>query len=222
MTPAEFERQMARLRTQWANSYGDERTKILLQTFREVDAAIFHDAVTECLMRYRQAPLADEINREVEQARSRQKERAWQRSDGSILGVLKSAADTGRASNPEIAEACVRLLERRLKNEITQADLEAGLALIESASVQLSGGQRPCAECGGSGYTREIVTGGYEELRRCGCPVGDTRAGEIHFTDKSGGEPTRRYVPRRKTKTQSAIPRQSGRDRAVGIEGEAK
>lgn len=132
MTPQDFDKQMGRLKSQWGNSYGEERARILFQTFREVEANIFQDAVTECLMRYRQAPLTDEINREVEQARSRQKERAWQRSDRSILGVLQHAADSGKAANPDHVAACMRLVAGH-GSKYSKEQFDQGVAVLEQA-----------------------------------------------------------------------------------------
>ena len=129
-----FHAQLKRLRTQWPHSYGEDRERILFQMLKPVDDSVFVDAVTECLMKCRQAPLGDELNQEIERARGRERERAWRQTDGSMLGVLHHAADNNKAANPDHVAACMKLITGYLDKRYSKAQLQQGVAVLEAAS----------------------------------------------------------------------------------------
>lgn len=122
MTPANFDAGMNRLRNQWPGAYGEERTNVFWNSFREVSSNVWADAVTEVLATCRAAPLLPELERAVEHARTREKEvqAARARTSGSVDDVMADAAK--RSGRNEMAKACMDALEWKRANGVHNTD----------------------------------------------------------------------------------------------------
>jgi len=114
MTPYAFEVALKRLDSQWPRSYSDERQKLIYEAFKDVSDSVFKDAITECLMTCRGAPLMPELEKAVEIARGREKEAALNRNyGGSAYSVLQKASKHTSA-HPETVKACMDALKYKL------------------------------------------------------------------------------------------------------------
>lgn len=117
MTPANFDAGMNRLRNQWPGAYGEERTNVFWNSFREVSSNVWADAVTEVLAICRATPLLPELERAVETARLREKEvqASRTRTSGGVGDVMNNAARNGRS---EMAKACMDAYDYFVKHKL--------------------------------------------------------------------------------------------------------
>lgn len=115
MLENEFKVQIERLESQWRNTYGEERKALLWQVFRDVAADDFKAAVDDCLLKSRCAPLLNELEKAINEARNRRL------SNRSIYGlepvgfssILSSAARNNKIAHPDFVKACVKLWNSR-------------------------------------------------------------------------------------------------------------
>jgi hypothetical protein len=110
MTLDVFKRELARLRTEWPNSFGAERQAALWDVFRAIPDAVFASAVTRLLLNgTAYPPRLKEFEAEVERARGRWKEREFDR----LQGVSAGPADT--EATPERLRSVKAMVEEVLR-----------------------------------------------------------------------------------------------------------
>lgn len=150
MTLQEFDRQIARLETQWRAAYGQERKSILWNAFRDVPAIDLELAVSECLAYSRAVPLLDELSKAVDTAKSRRVSSEGVRGAG-FADILATAAKKSKDADPDLVKACLKLFDdrypdpRKLRNKpaLTEDQFLEGCALLDSVADQLSPESRP-------------------------------------------------------------------------------
>lgn len=137
MTPKEFEGQINRLRSEWKNSYGAERTAVLWKVFSREDHETFACAIEWCLTHCRGAPLLDDLNRGMEEVKKANSSIRNEYYAKSFSGVLDEASKRTTA-DPHFVEACTKLLEDRLSGRINMDQFLQGCDLLDQAARQFA------------------------------------------------------------------------------------
>lgn len=132
----EFDEQLVRLRTQWPHSYGDERVAILWRAFQRVSITDFADAVTECLASHRSAPLAKEVDKEIQEVQRRNAQDRIYRGLGAArpMDPLVSAALENKTADPEFVKACMKLLRDKQNGVITHEQFLQGCDYLDQVA----------------------------------------------------------------------------------------
>jgi len=205
---SEFDLQLKRLRSQWGNSYGDERAAVLWKAFGTCSANDFAEAVTECLANHRSAPLVKEIGDELTKASERRKEsdRMDYQARSTPIGQLEDALK--KTPNKEFAKECIKILQRKLNKAITPEQFEEACNLLDQAAAIANPAE--CARCANTGYNVHDKT-----LFRCSCDWGQSRP-EILFgpPDRDGKRSEHRLPVLTKQQWKSST--KVGRERAAG------
>lgn len=131
-----FLEQMGRLRSEWPNSYGDERVKILWDHFKMETDAKFLRMVTRALGTLRSAPLVPELLKIQEDITTEDKNRERDRylGDASFQGVMAHAAKNNKRADPEFVKQCMKLLKDKLDGRITHEQFLQGCDLLDIAA----------------------------------------------------------------------------------------
>jgi hypothetical protein len=110
MTPADFDKQVQRMESQWPRTYGQERKALLWQAMKDVHPDDFLSAVDSCLASHRAPPLLEQLSTEVDQAKTRRISNEARRGVGGFYETLDTAARNNKSADPEFVQACLKLL----------------------------------------------------------------------------------------------------------------
>lgn len=108
-----FERQIARLRTQWQQGYGEERMVRLWKIFEKISNEDFTTMVDMALDTMRSAPLTDDflkLEQELMRRRSEERDFAGLCRTSSPIGVLSHAAEANKSADPDFVKACLQVV----------------------------------------------------------------------------------------------------------------
>lgn len=119
-----FNAQIGRLRTQWPNSYGAERTISLFEAFKDVSNTTFAEAISDCIANSRNAPLLTELTKAVEIAKVR--ENSYRGGNFTFQSTLTKAATNNRVADPDFVKACVKLNNDFQAKKITREQFLQG------------------------------------------------------------------------------------------------
>lgn len=128
-----FETEMKRLKSQWPNSYSDERMKIFFNAFRDVSNSDFREAVTHCLATYKSAPLLRELTEGVISAKNNylQKKRI---EEATAKNILSYAYEKNTTADREFVDNCMKLFDDLYTKKITKAQFDEGCNLLDQAA----------------------------------------------------------------------------------------
>ena len=101
MEQAHFERQIQRLRSQWPNAYGEERTARIWLAFQRVQDAMFSRIVDRALDRSRTAPLVDDLGKLEQDVRAEIASNRPSGGNASLGSVLVHAAKANTTAVPD-------------------------------------------------------------------------------------------------------------------------
>lgn len=121
--------------TQWPNSYGNERKKLLWAAFKDVEDWQFTDAVSEALASCRAAPLIEDLTRGVQQA----KDRGFRQSVAKPVNmneILSDAEILNTTADPEFVKTCVKLYRDYSDGLITKKQFNQGCDLLDQTAKQ--------------------------------------------------------------------------------------
>jgi hypothetical protein len=135
MNENHFKAEIKRLCSQWPNSYGTERLNLLWGAFRDVPESAFTDAVTDCLLNQRSAPLVDELSKAAELAKTRAS--SARISGNAFANVLGEAATHTGHAEPDYVRACMAHLNRFLHKQITRAEFDEGCDRLDDLAKQV-------------------------------------------------------------------------------------
>lgn len=141
MSPEVFKKQIDRIRSQWANAYGEERLKRIWATYgKSVSDDLFEEMVDMALDTMRSAPLADDFAKfEIECAKRRASSRVY---DGlgatGFSGVMRDAAKNNKAADPEFVKLCVKLWNDKVTGKVNHKQFLEGCDALDQYARQLN------------------------------------------------------------------------------------
>lgn len=143
MQKSVFNTQLARLKTQWVNSYGPERELLIWKSFEVCRDEDFVRAVEILLSEERGAPLIPQFERAVSQAESERRQRYVAKGFGSggFAGQLESVSKRTTA-DPEFVKACMQTLNIYLGGGMPRADFVAQCDLLDRAAKEFTRANR--------------------------------------------------------------------------------
>lgn len=144
MTETEFYTQVKRLQTQWPNSYGTERVKLLWDTYWKEPVGRFENAITYCLVSCRAAPLASEIESALDATKSAELQSKLYDGFGkaSTESILADAARANKTADSEFVKECTKLLRDKLNGKITHAQFLEGCGWLDTAAKNYNASNR--------------------------------------------------------------------------------
>jgi len=133
-----FLRQLDRLKKQWPNSYGDERSARIWAVFKDLDDGTFVSMVDTAIDRMRQAPLAEDLSRLEAEVRNRDLQNRVSSGLGgpSFAAPLQQAARKSSA-DPDFVKACLKLLRDKDTGRNTMAQFLEGCDALDQLARQL-------------------------------------------------------------------------------------
>lgn len=139
MTKDHFSEQLNRLRSEWPNSYGAERSLMLWDAFRNEQDARFERAVNRALQTLRSAPLVPELMRIFEELKIEDAHVARERAmgQGSFMQVLKDASKNNRRANPEYVKACLKVFQDRDAGRLTLDQFKQGCDFLDETAGKM-------------------------------------------------------------------------------------
>jgi hypothetical protein len=174
VTDKEFDVQVARLSDQWPRAYEDERKAAFWSVFKSVGGDVFKDAVTDCLLRYRQAPMIEELQEAVGDVEKRV---AASRSASSVspLSVLKESAEK-QAASKEYAKLCIQAIQYKISKNLN-SESDEWKKILNTLDRAANANRPPgiCRTCENLGvaYRIEKKHGNeYQYAYRCYCDAG--------------------------------------------------
>lgn len=212
-----FQAEVKRLQDQWRAAYGEERVKVFWRRYGQVAESVFTEAVDSCLANCAHAPLAEDLDREIQRSESRSRERERESRSGSglgradFVGVAEDAAKKSELSK-ELVAGGLKLLARKVRGEFSPEQWDQAMTMLSQAEAAMN--PRRC-QC--SGGWLWAMKDGYEWIYRCTCSAGKANGVTLYFpSDKERKWPY--VVPL--LPTQMDV-KQSGRDMAAN-QGEEK
>lgn len=121
--------------TQWPNSYGNERKKLIWAAFKEVEDWQFTDAVTECLGSCRAAPLIEDLSKGVESAKRRGYQQELRKAVNP-LEILSDAEMLNTTADPDFVKTCIKLLQDYQSGLINKKQFDQGCNLLDETAKQ--------------------------------------------------------------------------------------
>lgn len=167
MTNKVFREQMEKLKTQWKNSYGDERMILFWEKFKSFTDEEFTAAVASLLLTRSAPPLGNEIIAELEKIRRSALERkALYTGPTNMLQVIRHVGNNSDNIKREYIDACIDLFTKFSSGKLNRKQFDDGLEYLKSAARK----EGDCWDCGNSGYVNVDSL-----LFRCRCPTGARR-----------------------------------------------
>lgn len=203
MEMTQFHLQVERLRSQWKNSYGEERVLALWQVFRFTEEATFTEAVTQCLLTRIAAPLGEELLEAVEKVKQQAKDRverdcgAMTKLTGTDFVTQVESADEGLA-DPEFVQACKSLLSDFQKKKITKAQFDQGCDMLDQTAAQIEKMKqvKECSWCCNTGYVSvKLKKEKCTALFRCFCRYGSARPVWGIGPKQTDGSREKKFIP---------------------------
>lgn len=134
MTRDNFRLQIQRLQKTWGERYYPaERVELYWRAFSADSDGDFISAVEWLIARSRQPPMLEDIEKAVEEARTRRKTEEQRGRDASFAAILREAEKrNGGLANRELVRTCVDLVERKCRGKISPQHFDEGMALVDT------------------------------------------------------------------------------------------
>jgi len=155
MNKEHFLKQLARLKSQWPNSYGDERSARIWTVFKDVMDDTFTGMIDIAIDRMRQAPLADDLGKFEQEVKNREFQNrvsygAGRSQFGQVIGDAEKANNKTKSADPDFVKACIKLLKDKTEGRITKAQFLEGCDALDQLAKQLE--PRPKSHYGGNKF----------------------------------------------------------------------
>ena len=187
MTAENFRLQIERLSKVYNSKntkyYEGERVGLFWKAFQHTDDMVFAEAVDDLIANRKSAPMLDDIEEAVQEARVRDRQRRQVPSRNQIQ-MLQDASNA--ATDPKVKEfsrACIKLLHDKVTGRITKEQFLQGCDMMDRAAIQ--GRQGMCARCCNTGFLL-VRNKDYDYLHRCGCQEGRAQPEELILTRQDG------------------------------------
>lgn len=126
MNNAHFQKQVARLKSQWPHGFGEEKQALIWNAFQAVSDQVFSEAVSETIGNHRGgAPIISDLERAVEVAKTRENGARFNRPHGFGTEVAEAARINVRADK-DFVEACAKHLKLFQTGKIKRAQFDSG------------------------------------------------------------------------------------------------
>lgn len=139
----EFNLQINRLNSQWRNAYSDERRLLLWDAFRFVDYDDFRNAMDCLLLNSRALPMFDDMDKAINRAVSKKKERALAHHYASFDSIFSEAVDKANPESKAFAKECLALLRDKQTGRITREQFFEGCSLLDTAAKAIEKRKNP-------------------------------------------------------------------------------
>lgn len=133
-----FKVQIQRLQTQWPNSYGEERLKRMWKLYEQLSNELFTEMVDEAIDTCRSAPLSEDFGKLEQVVQTRKAQQRYGSQLGSVGGVMHDAARSNKTADPELVNACMKLMNDLQTGKINKKQYFEGCDMIDQVAKRLS------------------------------------------------------------------------------------
>lgn len=126
MSPNVFQSQLERIRREWRNAFGEEKTSLLWKNVSRFTDEFMIEATDEFLANRRSAPVVNDFLEYESVFKKRQTERRYRESDFNLLSYMDRLANF--SPNKEFAKKCVKTLGLYLDKKIPFVEFISAMA----------------------------------------------------------------------------------------------